>query len=373
MGHWSAPVAAEVGRSAADARAGRWPGRAVAGTLADRWVWRCLALAAAYAAVACAVATRSGLSLRWPIADLLGRAAAAVLLTCAALALAHLVEERRGFRERTEVVYPRLLSVRLLAELAIAMLAVQLTLAAFANLEQLLPAVNDQLYDSPLWRLDERLHFGTPPAVLVSELAAALGLLASIDRAHPLFLAVQVAMPLLFLACPRLRPQRGRLLFAYCLLWVVGSAVYVLWPSLGPGYYRASRFAWLDQAPYAQALRETLIRDYARFRADPSNYGVELHGGVAALPSLDVAAIALFAIATRRRWLLSAALWALTAATFVGSLALAWHYAIDGYLGVLLAAGCWWLAQWLVAETPQTQGAPDAPARSGSSTGAAAR
>jgi membrane-associated phospholipid phosphatase len=88
-----------------------------------------------------------------------------------------------------------------------------------------------------------------------------------------------------------------------------------------------------------------LIRDYAAFRSMPGTHQVKMYYGVAALPSLHVAVLALFAIATRPWRGLSIALWVLTAVTFVGSLALGWHYAVDGYLGVALAWGCWWVAR----------------------------
>ena len=119
---------------------------------------------------------------------------------------------------------------------------------------------------------------------------------------------------------------------------------YIALPALGPCYYRASRFVWLSLAPYAQQLQSMLIADYIRFRSDASYYEMKLYRGVAALPSLHVAVLALFAIGTWRWRALSILLWALTAVTFVGSMALAWHYAVDGYLGVVIAYGCWWLA-----------------------------
>jgi hypothetical protein len=58
--------------------------------------------------------------------------------------------------------------------------------------------------------------------------------------------------------------------------------------------------------------------------------------------------LALFAIATGRWRMLAIALWLLTAVTFVGSLALGWHYAVDGYAGLLLAALVWLVARHAV-------------------------
>ncbi|MCZ6764391.1 MAG: PAP2 family protein, partial [Alphaproteobacteria bacterium] len=38
------------------------------------------------------------------------------------------------------------------------------------------------------------------------------------------------------------------------------------------------------------------------------------------------------------------------AAIMIGSVHLAWHYAIDGYLGALMAWGIWWLSGHLVRD-----------------------
>jgi membrane-associated phospholipid phosphatase len=66
--------------------------------------------------------------------------------------------------------------------------------------------------------------------------------------------------------------------------------------------------------------------------------------GVAAMPSLHVAAqafLALWAARSSRR--LSIGLWILTAITFWGSLVTGWHYAVDGYVGLALAFVVVWL------------------------------
>jgi hypothetical protein len=49
------------------------------------------------------------------------------------------------------------------------------------------------------------------------------------------------------------------------------------------------------------------------------------------------------ASAGRPRWV-RAILVAHCALIFIGSVHLAWHYAVDGYLAMALAAGLWWIA-----------------------------
>jgi hypothetical protein len=315
----------------------------------DGWIGRCLVLVGAYVTIGYVVAASVGLPIHWPVAHLEDQARWIFLITYGPLMTGCLLAYAGQQRELWQRCRRFVLSPAFFLEFVVAMTVVNATIMMFVNLKQFIPAIDERLYDSPLWRLDNVLHFGIDPAVVVSELAAEYGLLPWLDRAYLLFYPAQVIVPLLFLVAPKLRPQRGRFFFAYCLLWMLGGVMYVTWPTLGPIYYRSSRF-WLEQAPYATYLQEMLMRDYVRFRTDPTFYTVKLYQGVAALPSLHVGVLALFAITTARWRALSALLWLLTAITFVGSLALGWHYAIDGYAGALLALGAWVVACLVVHE-----------------------
>jgi hypothetical protein len=340
----------------------------------DGWVGRCIVLVVAYVAIGYVVAASVGLPIHWPVAHLEKQARWIFLITYGPLMLGCLLAYAGQEREIWHRCRRFVLSPAFFVEFVVAMTVVNATIMMFVNLKQFIPAINERLYDSPLWRLDNWLHFGTDPAVVTSQLAADYGVLPWLDRAYLLFYPAQVMVPLLFLVAKPLRPQRGRFFFAYCLLWMLGGAMYVAWPTLGPIYYRSSRF-WLEQAPYATYLQDMLMRDYVQFRTDPNFYTVKLYQGVAALPSLHVGVLALFAIATSRWRMVAAALWLLTAITFVGSLALGWHYAVDGYAGALLALLSWQTARLLVQEEREGRGVLElhrsGPVRSQSGTRAA--
>lgn len=324
-----------------------WAARIAVERALTGWAARCVALVAAYVAVGYAVSAALGLRLRWPAEELVVQAKWLFFLVYAWLSLRWLLAsagQKRPLRERCRQM---LVSPAFFLELVVATAAVLATLAVFANLRRDVPAINETLYDSPLWRLDALLHLGVEPAVVATELAAEHGLLPWLDRAFGLVYSAELAVPLLFLVSARLRPLRGRLFFALCLLWMIGGVLCLVWPALGPAFYRPSRFVWLDQAPYAQYLQDVAMRGYVRFRTHPGSDAaavVALHQGVAALPNLQVGVLALCAIASQRWRALSLALWLVALVGFVASLALGWHYAVDGYAGALLACVTWLVA-----------------------------
>jgi hypothetical protein len=74
--------------------------------------------------------------------------------------------------------------------------------------------------------------------------------------------------------------------------------------------------------------------------------GLNAAFGIGAMPSLHVAGQAFVAFFARRRSPRLAFLFGLlTALTFAGSLISGWHYAVDGYAGILLALAAWRLGE----------------------------
>jgi len=133
------------------------------------------------------------------------------------------------------------------------------------------------------------------------------------------------------------RRLQMRFFGAYFALWIVGGLCAVLAPSLGPVYTHPEWYADLAK-PTATRLQAQLWTHYQEALAHPEDYGARVYEGIAAFPSLHVAVVALFAfflyrVDRRLGW----AMFAYTIVVQVGSVLLGWHYAVDGYFGILLA------------------------------------
>jgi len=221
---------------------------------------------------------------------------------------------------------------------------------AYTWLKVSVPFLRLPLYDAGLWALDRALHLGISPSLFAAELVAGTPVARWLDLWYALWLtSVLAVQSYAFLA---VEPERRRSFALACaLLWLTGVWIYVLLPAAGPCFYTRDAFAAvLDQMPNARLLQEKLWGHYLQLVAgrEGAVYQVRPFLAVAAMPSLHVGAHALFFFWFRRHRPRLAPLFALaTALTFLGSLATGWHYAVDGYAGILLAWGAVRLADRL--------------------------
>jgi hypothetical protein len=231
---------------------------------------------------------------------------------------------------------------------------------SYTWLKVCVPLLRRELLDAPLLALDRIVHFGLSPSVFAAELVRGTVLAGLLDRWYGLWVTSVLATLAFVFLSPR-PADRRHFALACALLWIVGSWLYLALPAVGPCYANPELFAGLrEEIPGAVAAQNELWRNYARVVAgrDGSLRQFKPYLGVAAMPSLHVGAHWLFALWARRRAPRLFVPFALaTALTFLASVATGWHYAIDGYAGLLLA--------WAAVRVADRCEPPAAPAESG--------
>lgn len=151
---------------------------------------------------------------------------------------------------------------------------------------------------------------------------------------------------------------------AICL---IGTVLATAFSSVGPVFYEQfygdDRFAALmtalEQSAVGQYMRDTTGYLFANYRQQGHAIGT----GISAMPSMHLAVVTLNA---HMIWSLDrrvgALAWAYAAAILAGSVYLGWHYAVDGYLSIVLVSLIWWGVGWLAARqrepTPAMAPAP---------------
>ncbi len=204
------------------------------------------------------------------------------------------------------------------------------------------PAINPRSWDAALAAVDRWLCLGVNPNVaLVTIFAGNPPCVArALDVFYGAFVPVMLGATAWFVTDTPAR--RKGFLAATALLWSLGLWLYLAVPARGPVYVDAE--LWREVAavfPHAASMQLQLLHNFRAVLAflQGAEVAVSPALGIAAMPSLHVAAQALFFLWCRRmesRW--RTVFLILTLLTFLGAVATGWHWAVDGWAGIILAA-----------------------------------
>lgn len=236
-----------------------------------------------------------------------------------------------------------------LAAYAVMLIVLPTVVACYTGWKTWLAATLPFRWDPTLMRLDRALHFGTDPWRLLQPL---LGREWTTDVMSLVYESGWAATLHGVITWQALRPpsaDRNRFLVASVLAWpLVGNLLAAAFMSAGPCYYG---FVVAGANPYAELLAHVnATNDLTRalqgylWRSHASGDLEVIGGGISAMPSMHLmmvtlAAIPLWRLGRRGRVLAAAVVFS----TVVGSVHLGWHYAVDGYAGILSAVSIWWL------------------------------
>jgi hypothetical protein len=203
-------------------------------------------------------------------------------------------------------------------------------------------------WDASFAELDRMLHFGVYPHELLQPVLGHPWITFLLDRNYVLWFSVLFAS--CFIASFQVERSfaRHRFLLALLLVWGIGGVVLAtLFASAGPVYFArvtgatdpyAAHFAYLHQVASDLGLKALGIQEklWATYTAEPS---LSL---ISAMPSMHSAITVLVFLACWQQggWLRIVG-GAFTAMILLGSVHLGWHYAIDAYAGILIAAAAW--------------------------------
>jgi hypothetical protein len=222
--------------------------------------------------------------------------------------------------------------------------------STFASFKQTIPLIHDFAWDSRLMRLDYVLHFGHHPWRLLEPILSYPKILRALDLLYMLWF-VFLFLSCLWMAWSKNRRLRLCFFVSTLLVWsLVGSGLGTIFSSAGPCYY--SQVLPSNENPFAPLMsRLEEINRSGSLYAITNQIGLWdaklkdtwlSFGGISAMPSVHLAMATVFALLAFniRKWL-GWILVGYAALIQVGSVILAWHYAVDGYAGILLAILTW--------------------------------
>jgi hypothetical protein len=263
--------------------------------------------------------------------------------------LAKVIERRTGIaRVRRESLAP-FLSSRRVAGLMVIMVSLTFLMSTFSNLKQAIPLIHPFSWDELFMKMDYHLHGGVHPWALLHPILGIPAVTKMIDFLYVSWFGFFYFF-LTGVGLSSRRRLRARYCISFILTWIIaGSILAVLLSSTGPCYYgkvNVGTNPFMPLMEYLRSVHEERFLFAIKFQdglwlAHTTRENL-VFGGVSAMPSVHVATAALFACAAWSIHRFLGYVFIIYAVLIqIGSVHLGWHYAIDGYIGTLIAVAIW--------------------------------
>jgi hypothetical protein len=223
---------------------------------------------------------------------------------------------------------------------------------AMLDLKPSIPALVPFTWDAAFMNLDRVLHLGRDPWIWLQSLLGVPYLSLAISFAYCFWFLAMFTFWFWFAFQDRYTSLRIRFFLTWMLTWWLGGGLMALYfSSAGPAYYGAIGLTPDPFAPLMAYLRQA-NESYPIWALDTQDMLWRAYSardipflGISAFPSMHNATAAIIALAALKLHRgLGLALIVYGVLILVGSVHLGWHYAIDGYAGILIAVVAWWLS-----------------------------
>ncbi|PCI46246.1 MAG: hypothetical protein COB49_08735 [Alphaproteobacteria bacterium] len=235
-------------------------------------------------------------------------------------------------------------------------------ISLFSSLKSVIHLIQPFYLDEFFMKADRFIHFGVDPWRITHSIFGTARLSVMLNFCYNLWFFIMFFYVLWQIVNVHLGRLRMQFLFAFVISWpLIGSFLAVFLSSAGPVYYgdivgdpsvygpmmdalAAFNKQYEDSffGIYALATQDMLWADYLK-----NDTGIG--SGISAMPSMHVAVAALLYFSAREvNKYMGYGLLVFLVLIQVGSVHLGWHYAIDGYVSILLTWGIWKFSGWLV-------------------------
>lgn len=235
-------------------------------------------------------------------------------------------------------------------------------LPTFSAIKASIYRFNDYSWDKTFIAWDHSIH-GNDPWILLQPYLGFPLITYIINLAYQFWLFLIYGGLLLFMFRFSDAKLREQFLIVFFASWAfIGTALAIMFASVGPCFveplFGIDRFT--PQIEYLRSvdLHYPILADNTqqllleRYR----NRNSELGAGITAMPSMHVALACLFWLAARRVSKVAGYLgFAFLTTIMLGSVHLAWHYAVDGYVSIILIVALWKFAGYWVNHSHSSQ------------------
>ena len=234
----------------------------------------------------------------------------------------------------------------------LSLLSVALVLSFFSMAKSILSLYIPFYADPPLAEIDRVLHGGVYPHDLLLPMLKGNELTVFFNNAYIVWFIVFVLVIAVSCCCDPDPKRRMRFLWSFCLSWIVcGTGLAWVLSSCGPIYYSLyypdlpdpyeNLMQWLPIADKGNPVQALEGREFLHSMIKDDV--IPDINGISSMPSQHVAVawlVALYARSINR--LAGVVAFSYAIVILIGSVVLGWHYAIDGYVGIIIVSLFWW-------------------------------
>ncbi len=229
-------------------------------------------------------------------------------------------------------------------------------LSTFMSIKTAIPEMNPYYLDEAAYKMDRVIFFGHDPWTLLKPLYKIPRIVTSIDYFYTTWSTLLVGTWFYCFTSQKMDiVRRYQYCLAIILLWFFGGNILATFlSSAGPVYYE---YFTGDGAAYGALMGELHAIHESHHLSAVTYHSMLLDmyennawrvGGISAIPSIHCGTSLLLLFTFWKAPIPRALMIAFTITIFIGSVLLAWHYAVDGLLAIPLAFAAWYGAGWII-------------------------
>ncbi|MCL6684579.1 phosphatase PAP2 family protein [Sphingomonas alba] len=232
------------------------------------------------------------------------------------------------------------------------LVVVAVLIPAFSAMKSSIPLFNTYSWD-PVWIAADRAIHGTDAWRLLQPVAGFPIVTSLLSVAYHAWLFIVYAGSAYFCIFPRDRELRARYLISYFACWtIIGVAMAIMFASVGPcflapltgDHHFDPLMSYLYSANQQYPVFVLPVQEQLLAWQQQNDHG--LATGISAMPSMHVSMAMLFALSISKiSRAAGAAAWLFVATIMIASVHLAYHYAVDGYVAILMTLAIWTVAK----------------------------